>query len=57
LKSRFAEAKKQDPISKIIAAKWAGGMTQAVEGLPCKHEALTSNPSTVKKKKKKKLQE
>jgi hypothetical protein len=27
-------------------------MTQAVEHLPCKHEALSSNPSPAKKKKK-----
>jgi hypothetical protein len=44
--------KKQDPISKITRAKRAGGVVQAVEYLPNKHKALTSNPNTVKKKKK-----
>jgi hypothetical protein len=34
--------------------KWAGGMAQAVEGLPSKHEALSLCPSTAKGKKKKK---
>jgi hypothetical protein len=29
-----------------------GGITQAVECLLCKHEALNSNPSSTKKKKK-----
>jgi hypothetical protein len=42
-----------DPISKkITRAKWAGGMVQAVEHLLCNCEALSSNPSTTKKKKK-----
>jgi hypothetical protein len=31
-------------------------MTQVVEGLPRKHEALSSKPSTTKKKKKKTLE-
>jgi hypothetical protein len=31
---------------------WAGGMAQAVECLPSKNKALTSNPNTIKKKKK-----
>jgi hypothetical protein len=30
------------------------GLAQVVAVLPCKHEALRSNPSTTKKKKKKK---
>jgi hypothetical protein len=38
-------------ISKIIRAKWAGGMSQVVEHLPTKCEALSSNPNTTKKKK------
>jgi hypothetical protein len=43
--------KKQDLISKIARAKRAGVMAQAVEYLPCKSEALSSNPSNTKKKK------
>jgi hypothetical protein len=31
-------------------ALWAGGVTQVVERLPSKCEALSSNPNTVKKK-------
>jgi hypothetical protein len=31
----------------------AGGVAQVVERLPSKHKALSSNPSTAKKKKKK----
>jgi hypothetical protein len=42
----------QDPISKITRAKWTGGVAQAVEGLLCKHEVLSSNHSSIKKKKK-----
>jgi hypothetical protein len=30
-------------------------MSQVVEHLPCKHEALSSNPSTAEKKKKEKM--
>jgi hypothetical protein len=41
--------KKLDPISKITRAKRAGGVAQAVEPLPSKHEALNSSPSTTKK--------
>jgi hypothetical protein len=32
--------------------KKTGAMAQVVEWLPCKHKALSSIPSTVKKKKK-----
>jgi hypothetical protein len=42
----------QDPTSKITRAKWIGGVAQAVENLLCKWEALSSNPSAQKKKKK-----
>jgi hypothetical protein len=35
----------------------AGRMAQAVDCLPSKHEALSSNPRIVKKEKKKKLEE
>jgi hypothetical protein len=51
LKLRGTQAslgKKQDPISKITRAKSAGGVVQAVEGLPSKHKALHLNPSTAK---------
>jgi hypothetical protein len=46
--------KKWDPISKIARAKRVGGMAQAVEHLPSKHEAPSSNssiPSPTAKKK------
>jgi hypothetical protein len=39
-------------ISKITTAKWTGGVTQAVKHLFCKCEALSSNLSPTKKKKK-----
>jgi hypothetical protein len=32
------------PISKTIRAKWSGGVAQALEGLLCNCEALSSNP-------------
>jgi hypothetical protein len=35
----------QDSISKIIRAKWTGGMAQAVKHLLCKQESLSSNSS------------
>jgi hypothetical protein len=34
---------------KYPAQKRAGGMVRLVVGLPSKHEALNSNPSTTKK--------
>jgi hypothetical protein len=33
-------------LSKIKKKRWAGGMTQVVENLLCKYEALSSNPGT-----------
>jgi hypothetical protein len=42
----------QDPISKITRVKWTGGITQAIECLFCKHEALSSNSSLTKNKNK-----
>jgi hypothetical protein len=39
---------KQDPISKIIRVKRARGMARAVERLPTKCEALSSNYSATK---------
>jgi hypothetical protein len=41
-----------DPVSKITRAKWTGGMTQVVDHLLCKHEALNSNHSPTQKRKK-----
>jgi hypothetical protein len=43
--------KKQDPSSKITRTKKAGGIAEAVESLPNKCKALSSKPSTVRKKK------
>jgi hypothetical protein len=40
----------ETPISKITKAKWTGGVAKRVE---CKNKALSSNPSSTKKKKKK----
>jgi hypothetical protein len=37
---------KQDPISKITKAERAGGVTQVVEHLLSKCDALSSNPNT-----------
>jgi hypothetical protein len=42
----------ETPISKIIRAKWFGGVTQVVEYLLCKYKALSSKSSLTKKKKK-----
>jgi hypothetical protein len=47
-----AWAKKRDPSSKITRAKRAGNVVQVVERLPSKHKAMSSNPSTTKKRKK-----
>jgi hypothetical protein len=41
----------QEPISKITRVKWTGSVAQAVEHLLCKYKALSSNPSSIKKKK------
>jgi hypothetical protein len=38
------------PSLKLTRAKWTGSMTQAVEWLLCKHKALNSNFSPIKKK-------
>jgi hypothetical protein len=46
-------SKKQDPISKRIKVKRSGGMVQVREHLPSECKVLSSNPSTVKRKKKK----
>jgi hypothetical protein len=40
------------PISKLTRAKWTGGVAHAVECLLCESEALSSNSSSTKKKKK-----
>jgi hypothetical protein len=39
--------KKQDLISKITRAKWAGSMVQVVDCLRSNCEALSSNPHTL----------
>jgi hypothetical protein len=41
-------SKKHDPISKIASAKRVEGLTQLVEYLPHKLEALSSNPALQK---------
>jgi hypothetical protein len=41
--------KKWGPISKTARARRAGGVAQAIEHLPSKHEATNSNPSIAKK--------
>jgi hypothetical protein len=42
---------KRDPISKITNIKRVGGMAQVVECLPNKHKFLSSNSSSIKRKK------
>jgi hypothetical protein len=37
----------QDPISEIARAKWTGYVTQAVEYLLCKPEALSLKPTPI----------
>jgi hypothetical protein len=39
----------RNAISKIIRAKWTGGVAQVVEHLLCEHEALIANPNPTKK--------
>jgi hypothetical protein len=41
----------ETPISKITTAKWIAGVSQVVEHLHCKCDALSSYPSPTKKKK------
>jgi hypothetical protein len=45
-------SKKGDTVSKTMVQKRVGVMVQVAEQLPSKSEALSSNPSTSKKKKK-----
>jgi hypothetical protein len=52
--SRLVWAKVRDPISKITRAKRAGSVTQTAEQLPSQFKALSSNPSSAKKKKRRK---
>jgi hypothetical protein len=48
--SRPAQANSsQNPFSKIIRAKWTGGVAQAVVYLLCNCKALSSNSSPTKK--------
>jgi hypothetical protein len=42
----------ETPISKITRAKWTRGVAQAKKHQLCKCKALSSNPSSTKKKKK-----
>jgi hypothetical protein len=42
----------KNPVSKITKAKWTRDVAQEIEHLLCKCEALSSNPSPIKKKKK-----
>jgi hypothetical protein len=51
--SRAAWAKKQNLIFKVARVKRAGSVDQAVEHLPSKYEALSSNPNTANKNKQK----
>jgi hypothetical protein len=44
----------ETPISKIIRAKWTGGVAQTVEHLLCKQESLSPTKKTQLHKKKKK---
>jgi hypothetical protein len=46
--------KKRDPISKVTRTKRTESMAQAIDCLPSKCEALSSNSSTTKKKERKK---
>jgi hypothetical protein len=48
IKVQVSLGKKQDLVSKIIRAKRAGDVVQAVKHQPSKCEALSSNPSTKK---------
>jgi hypothetical protein len=43
----------RDPISKTTRAKWTADVVEEVERLLCKHEAPSSNPSSIKTKQKK----
>jgi hypothetical protein len=40
-------------LNKTYHKKRAGGVVQVIKGLPSKHEAMSSNPSATKEKKKK----
>jgi hypothetical protein len=49
--------KKRNPISKITRVKRDGSVAQAVECLPSKKKALSSNPSIVKERKEERKRE
>jgi signal recognition particle GTPase len=55
-KRTIPATKMQDPILKITKVKRAGDMAQVVECLPSKHKTLSSNPLTIKKKKKSRME-
>jgi hypothetical protein len=46
---------KLDPVSKIPNTKRTGGVVREVECLPSKHEAMSSDSSTIKRQKKAKM--
>jgi hypothetical protein len=52
--AQASQEKMQYSTSKTIKAKRAGGRAQVVESLPSKHKALSSIPSIITTKKKKK---
>jgi hypothetical protein len=52
VRSQAGQMVHETPISKIIQAKWTGGVAEEVEHLLCKCKALNSNPSPTKKKEK-----
>jgi hypothetical protein len=56
LRSRSAGEKFQATIPKITKARRAGAVAQVVELLLSRHKVVSSNPSTIKKGKKKKNQ-
>jgi hypothetical protein len=51
---RVALFRGPSPSPLLKSQKRAGGMAEVVECLPCKCDALSSNPNNTKKKKKKK---
>jgi hypothetical protein len=54
--SKSAQANSsQDPVSKMLNTKKAGRLAWVIDLLPRKHEALSPNPSIVKKKERKKI--
>jgi hypothetical protein len=52
VRSQPEQIVRETPISKITTAKWIAGVSQVVEHLHCKCDALSSYPSPTKNKKK-----